>query len=70
MTGIFHGNGFVAERVDVPIYSEPDEDGQRTVTGYEPGVHINLRVYNPEFDASAFASEELVTPTTPVRVFF
>jgi hypothetical protein len=51
--------------VPIPIYGEPDQDGARPVTGYEPGYHLNVapQVYTSDL------KPYVVTPTLPRRVF-
>jgi hypothetical protein len=51
--------------VPIAIYGDPDEDGQRPVTGYVDGYHLNVapQVYTAEL------APYVVTPTLPRRVF-
>lgn len=67
--GEFYANNFVAKRVYVPILSEPDEDGVRTVLGYESGIHINVAP-NGSYNISGFTELEHIFPSTPIEVFF
>ncbi len=68
LNGICHGKGFVAERIDIPVYGETDENGFTTITHYQAGVHINLRAYGEQINPAALSAFE-EHPVTPHRTF-
>lgn len=59
--------------VRIPIYGEPDADGNPTITGYEPGYHLNAdaRVYDhyTAEDGSNPLDAYRAFPMTPQQVF-
>lgn len=51
--------------IPAPVYGEPDADGDRAVTGYEPGYRLNVP---PELVTAAIEPCR-ITPAEPMRVF-
>ena len=57
--------GYIDGPISIPILSEPDAEGARTITGYVPGYHLNIA---PEVMNEACLPYRL-QPNTPERVF-
>lgn len=67
MTGVNWNRAVVDGPVSIPIYGTPDPvTGERPITGYEPGCHLN--VGRSAVPAGAEAYEITPDPATPVRV--
>ena len=52
--------------IAVPIYGEPDENGQAQVVGWRDGYHVNATAAGM---ASADLASFVIAPATPSRVY-
>ena len=52
--------------ITIALYSEPDAEGFRTLTGYAPGYHVNA---SPLGWAALDLTAYLIEPTNPRQVY-
>lgn len=62
------GKNYFDGPIAIALYSEPDENGERTLTGYAPGYHVNATPLGlAAVDLSAYLLGP--QPSTPSQIY-